>query len=175
MIRTILVCYHLRARIAIKKPYLTARNLLARKLWAKEHALLPKILRQDVLFSDETTLELHPNKRALVRRLPNTGMEKKNLSETRKFGGKKLMLWGFVAHDGQKGLQKSLWNDKFDQKFADFSRKSIAGKHLGRKIATRYRYCIKFDPCKDLIFQKCIRNSLNWPPNSPNVSFIWNV
>ena len=78
----------MRARIAIKKPYLTAKNRLARKVWAKEHALLPKIFWQNVLFSDETTLELHPNKRVLVRRLPNTGMEKKNLSETRKFGGK---------------------------------------------------------------------------------------
>ena len=46
-----------------------------------------------MLFSDETTLELHPNKRVLVHRLCNTGMEKKNFSETRNFGGKKLMLW----------------------------------------------------------------------------------
>ena len=45
-----------------------------------------------MLFSDETALELHPNKRVLVRRLLNTGMEKKNLSQTQKFGGKKLML-----------------------------------------------------------------------------------
>ena len=59
-----------------------------------------------MLFSDETTLELHPNKRVLVRRLANTRMKKKNLSKTRKFGGKKLMLRGFVAHDGRKCLQK---------------------------------------------------------------------
>ena len=79
----------MRARVAIRKPYLTARNLLARKVWANEHASLTKIFWQNVLFSDETTLELHPNKRLLVRRLPNAGMEKKNLPETRKFGEKK--------------------------------------------------------------------------------------
>ena len=50
--------------------------------------LLPKIFWQNVMFTDETTLELLPNKRVLVRRLPNTGMERKNLSETRKFGEK---------------------------------------------------------------------------------------
>ena len=77
------------ARIAIKKLYLTARNRLASKVWAEEHALLPKIFWQNVLFSEETTLELHPNKRVLVRRLHKTGMEKKKLSETRKFGGQK--------------------------------------------------------------------------------------
>ena len=120
----------------LKKPYRTARNRLARKVWAKEHALLPKIFWQNVLFSDETTLELHPNKRVLVRRLPNTGMEKKNLSETRKFGGKKLMLWDFIAQDGRKCLQK-VWNDKFDQIFADFARKSIAGNVFARKIGAR--------------------------------------
>ena len=102
LIRRILISYHLRARIATKKPYLTVRNRL---VWANEHALLPKIFRQNVLFSDKTTLELHPNKRVLVRRLPKTGMEK-NLSETQKFGGKKLMLWGFIAHGGWKCLQE---------------------------------------------------------------------
>ena len=94
----------MRARIAIKKPYLTAKNRLARKVWAKEHALLPKFSGKMCCF--RTTLELHPNKRVLVRRLPNTGMKKKNLSETRKFDRKKLMLWGFIAHDGQKCLQE---------------------------------------------------------------------
>ena len=43
---------------------------------------------QNVLFSDETTLELHPNKQVSVRRLPNNGMEKNDFSETRKLGGK---------------------------------------------------------------------------------------
>ena len=97
-----IIIYHLRARIAIKKAL--SRNRLARKVWAKEHALLHQIFWQTVLFWDETTLELHPNKRVIVRRLPNTGTEKKNLLETRKLGGKKVMLWRFIAHDGQKCL-----------------------------------------------------------------------
>ena len=133
--RKILI-YHLRARIAIRKPYLTARNRLARKIWAKEHALLPKIYWQNKLFSDETTLELHPNKRVLVRRLPNTGLEKKNLLETQKFSGKKLMLWGFIAHDGRKCLQKvceTINSIKYLQIFPG----SLAGNVFGRKIAAR--------------------------------------
>ena len=67
-------------------------KLIAGKVWANEHALLPKNFWKIVLFSDGTTMELHPNKRVLVRRVPNTGIEKKNLTEKRKFGGKKLML-----------------------------------------------------------------------------------
>ena len=44
------------------------------------------------------------------------------------------MLWGFIAHNGQKCEMspKSLWNDKFDQVLADF-----AGNVFGRKIAAR--------------------------------------
>ena len=61
--------------------------------------LRPRLLASYSGFpTTETDLELHPNKRVLLRRLPNTGMEKKNLPETRKFGGKQLILWGFIAH-----------------------------------------------------------------------------
>ena len=134
--RKILISYHLRARIAIKKPYLTAKNRLARKVWAKEHTLLPKIFWQNVLFSDERTLELHPNKRVLVRRLPNTGMEKKFIGNP-KIWRKKIDALGFYCPRWSEMSPKSLWNDKFDQIFADFARKSIAGNVFGRKIAAR--------------------------------------
>ena len=132
----ILISYHLRVRIAIEKTCLMAKTRLARKVWAKEHALPPKIFRQNVLFSDETTLELHPKKRVLVRRLPNTGMETKNLSETRKFGGKKLMLWGFIAHDGRKCLQK-VCGTMNSIKHLQILQESIAGNGFGWKIAAR--------------------------------------
>ena len=75
--------------------------------------------------------------RVLVRRLPNTGMEKKKLSETRKFEGKKIDALGFYCPRWSEMSPKSLWNDKFDQIFADFARKSIAGNVFGRKIAAR--------------------------------------
>ena len=81
-------------------------KLTCQRSWANEHPLLLKIFWQNVLLSNETTLELHPNKRVLVRRLPNTGMEKKNLSENQKIWWKKLILRGFIAHDGPKCLQK---------------------------------------------------------------------
>ena len=119
-----------------QKPYLPARNLLATKFWVNEHALLPKVFWQNELFSDETTLELYPNKRVLVHRLPNSGMEKKNLSETQKFGGKTDDL-GIYCSRWSEMSPKSLWNDRFDQIFADFAINLIAGNVFGRKIATR--------------------------------------
>ena len=174
LIRRILISYHLHAWIAIKKPYLTARNRLARKVWAKEHALLPKYFWQNVLFSDETTLELHPNKRVIVRRLPNTGMEKKNLSEARKFG-EKIDALGFYCPRWSEMSPTSLWNDKFDQIFADFARKSFAGNAFGQKLLQNNA------PSHNLIFSKTwfSENGLeileNWPPISPVINVIENV
>ena len=137
LIRRILIAYRLRARIAIKKPYLTAKNRLARKVWAKEHALLPKIFWQNVLFSDETTLELHPNKRVLVRRLPNIPEWKRRTYRKPKNLAEKIDALGFYCPRWSEMSPKNLWNDKFDQIFADFARKPIAGNVFGRKLAAR--------------------------------------
>ena len=110
LIQRLFISCHLRARFAIKKSYLTARNWLARIVWAKEHALLPKIFWQNVLFSDETTVELHPNKRVWARRLPNTGIENKNFSGARKFGGKnwcfRVLLPSMVGNVSKKSVER---------------------------------------------------------------------
>ena len=107
------------------------------KILGKRTRFFPQNFQAKCDFSDETTLELHPNKRVIVRRSPNTGMEKKNLSETRKFGGKKIDALGFYYPRWSEMSPKSLWNDKFDQLFADIARKSIAGNVFGRKITAR--------------------------------------
>ena len=174
-IRSILFSYHLCARIAIKKPYLTAKNRPARKVWANESALLPKTFWQIVLFSDETTLKLHPNKRVLVRRLPNTEMEKKNLSVTQKFGGKKLMLWGFIAHDGRKCLQKVCGTIN-SIKFLQISQGSLLpemflGKKLQQKNAPAHNSILS----KTWFSENGLEFLENWPPNSPDVNIIENV
>ena len=95
-----------------KNPILQREIDLPEKIWAKNQALLPKIFWQNLLFPDETTLELHPNKRILVRRVPNTGMEKNNLSETREFSRKKIDALGFYCPRWSEKSPKSLWKDK---------------------------------------------------------------
>ena len=50
-----------------KKPYLTAKNRLARKVWAKEHALLPKIFWQNVLFLDGWGFIAHDGRKCLQK------------------------------------------------------------------------------------------------------------
>ena len=45
----------MRAAIAIKKLYLTARNRLARKVWAKEHASLQNFLAKCAAFGQNNS------------------------------------------------------------------------------------------------------------------------
>ena len=68
-----------------KNPILRRKIDLPEKFGQKNTPYFPNfplLPKRNVLVSDETTRELHPNKRVLFRRLANTGMEKKNLSET---------------------------------------------------------------------------------------------
>ena len=174
LIRRILI-YHLRARIVIKKPYLTARNRLARKVWAKEHALLHKIFWQNLLFSGETTRELHHNKRVLVRRLPNTGMERKNLSETRKFGRKNLMLWGFIAHDGRKCLQKVCGTINSIKYLQILQESLLREMFLGEKLLQDNAPAHNSILSKTWFSENGLEILKNWPPNSPDINIIENV
>ena len=70
---------------------------------------------------------------------------------------------------------KNLWNDKFDQIFADFARKSIPEMFLGKKLQQVNA------PAHNSILSKTgfSANGLefleNWPPNSPDINIIKNV
>ena len=150
-------------------------KLIGGKVWANEHALLPKIIWKIVLFLDGTTMELHPNKRVLVRRVPNTGIEKKNFTETRKLGGKKLMLWGFIAHDGRKCLQKVCGTIILIKHLHTLQESLLPAMFLGETLQQNNA------PAHNLILSKTwlAENGLeyleNWPPISQDISIIKNV
>ena len=69
-------------------------------------SLNSSVFRKILSLSDKITLELLPNRRVYVRWPLKTGLEENYLSKTTKFGGKKLMMWGFITYDGRKGLEK---------------------------------------------------------------------
>ena len=122
-----------------------------------------------------TTLELHPNKRVLVRRLPNTGMKKKNLSETRKFDRKKLMLWGFIANDGQKCLQGVCGTKNAIKKVQILQENLLPEMFLGEKLQQDNAPAHNSILSKTWFSENGLEILKNWPPNSPDISIIENV
>ena len=158
-----------------KNPIIHREIDLPEKFGQKNTLHFPKPFWQNVLFSDETTLELYPNKRVLVRRLPNTGMKKNNLSETRKFGGRKLMLWGFNAHNGRKWFQKVSGTIN-SIKFLQILEKSLLAEMSWRKKLQQDNALADNSIFSNTWFSE---NGLqifgNWPQNSPDSNIIENV
>ena len=59
---------------------------------------------KNVVFSDETIMQLHPNRRVYVRRRPGEGFNQKLVTSSKKFGGKKVMFWGYIKFSGERDL-----------------------------------------------------------------------
>ena len=57
----------LKGCIAIKKPALSKRHIKNRITWAKQHSTWEDEAWRKVVFSDESKIELHPNRREYVR------------------------------------------------------------------------------------------------------------
>ena len=125
-----------------------------------------------MLFSDETTLELH--KRVLVRRLPNTGIEKKSLSETPKFGRKKLMLWGVIAHNGRKCLQKVCGTVNSINYLQILQESLLPELFLGGKLQQDNAPAHNSILSKTWFSENGLEILKNWPPNSPDINIIKN-
>ena len=128
-----------------------------------------------MLFSDETTLELHPSKRVLVHRLPNTGMEKKNLSETEQFGGRKLTLWCFFAHDGRKCLQKVCGTINLIKYLQILQESLLPELFFGQKLQQDNAPAHNSILSKTWFSESGLELLENWPPNSPDINIIENA
>jgi len=71
-------------------------------------------------FSDETIMELNPTRREYVRRPSGEGFNRKYISTLKKFGGKKVMFWGFKKFSVERDL--IVVENKLDSgKYLEFS------------------------------------------------------
>ena len=105
-IRTILISHGLRARISRRKPLLSAANIVKRKSFSLRLKNYPGSYWKNVIFSDETIMELYPKRRNYVRRPQGMALHPRYTPKTAKFGGKRLMVWGFITKNGERGIFK---------------------------------------------------------------------
>ena len=102
-------------------------------------------------------------------------MEKKNLSETRNFGEKKLMIWGFIALNIRKYLQKVCGTIN-SMKYLQILQESLlpemfSGENLQQDDAPAHNSILS----KTLFSENGLEVLGNWPPNSPDFNIIENV
>lgn len=92
---------NLRGRVARKKPFISKVNMQKRLEFAKAYINKPKEFWNNVLFTDETKINLFgPDGGQKVWRKPRTELLVQNLVPTVKHGGGNQMLWGSMAASG---------------------------------------------------------------------------
>jgi len=96
--------YELYGRIAARKPLLNDRHVRNRINWCKSYAKVRTSFWNDVIFSDESRLELFSRRREYVRRPKGLRFEDRYATKTVKFGEQSLMAWGAIKEDGSRIL-----------------------------------------------------------------------
>ena len=84
-----------------KKPLLSKKNIAARLKFAKVHLDVPQRYWQNILWTDETTVELFGRiTQHNVWRKKGTAQQHQNLIPTVKYGGGSIMVWSCFAASG---------------------------------------------------------------------------
>ena len=72
--------------------------------WCKSYAKVRTFFWNDVIFSDESRLELFFRRREYVRRPTGLWFKDRYITKTVKFGEQSLMLWGAIKKDRSRIL-----------------------------------------------------------------------
>lgn len=108
-----------------RTPLLNANHKKARLEFAKMHIDKPQSFWENVLWSDETKLELFSRSHQLyVRRCKNEAYKEKNTVPTVKHGGGSVMFWGCFAASGT-GCIESVQGTMKSQDYQDILERNV--------------------------------------------------
>ncbi|KAG2459808.1 TC1A transposase, partial [Polypterus senegalus] len=164
-------------RVARRKPLLSKRHMAARLEFAKRHLKNSQTMRNKILWSDETKIELFGvNARCHVWRKPGTAHHQANNIPTVKHGGGSIMPWGCFSVVGNGRLVRikgkmtaAMYRDILDQ--------NLLQSALDLRLRQRLIFQQDNDP-KDRAkiskqwLQDNSVNVLEWPSQSPDLNLI---
>lgn len=172
-IRRILVSSGLKAKICPKKPLISDVNRQKRLTWCREK--MRGFPWKNVIFSDETMMELQPTRRIYVRRPKNKRFNQKYVLKHRLIPSKKLMLWGCIRSNGEKIIVPI--KNKVDASCYIQILKDHALNFLDLHEIFQQDNAPAHSAEKTRIFFEenafvCLEN---WPPQSPDLNIIENL
>ena len=166
------------ARRRRKKFYLTTKHIGKRRVWAAAHDKWTARKWRDVIFTDESKFHIWASDGAqYCRRGPGEEFEQRNLRQSPKHGGGKVMVWGCVTLRGFGRLHRVEGNmDRFQ--YVEILEQSLLGTLRDQGLSPRR---VIFQQDNDpkhtskhakAFINKHFPRQLNWPPNSPDMNII---
>jgi transposase len=177
-IRRILTRNGLHGRIAAQKPALSKRHLKNRNEFAKAHSFHGGWTAEKwhkVDFSDESSVELHPKRRQYCRRPIGTRLNAKFTQKTVKFGGGKIMVWGYIQYGGHRGICKvdgNINSAKYQEILASHY---IPSYKRGQVFQQDGAPCHTSGSTMKFLRGRKIKVLPSWPAQSPDLNIIEHV
>lgn len=166
-------------RISRKVPLLKKENIKTRLLFAKKYAHWTERQWKNVLFSDETKINMvNSDGKVYVRRPSKKEMDPKYTKKTVKHGGGNIKVWGCFSGHGVGPIKKIEGNmDKFQYKnILENTMLPYADDHL--PVIWTFQH--DNDPkhtsgvVKEFLRSQSV-TVLDWPPYSPDINPIENL
>ncbi|KAG2459777.1 TCB1 transposase, partial [Polypterus senegalus] len=162
-------------RVARQKPLLSKRHMTACLEFAKRHLKDSQTMRNKILWSDETKIELFGvNARRHVWRKPGTAHHQANTIPTVKHGVGSIMLWGCFSAAGTGRLVRikgkmtaAMYRDILDENLLQIA--------LDLRLGRRFIFQQDNDPkhtakiSKEWLQDNSV-NVLEWPSQSPDLN-----
>ncbi|KAG2466802.1 TC1A transposase, partial [Polypterus senegalus] len=159
-------------RVARRKPLLSKRHMAAHLEFAKRHLKDSQTMRNKILWSDETKIELFGvNARRHVWRKPGTAHHQANTIPTVKHGGGSIMLWGCLGTGRlvriKRKMTAALYRDILDENLLQ----SALDLRLGRRFIFQQDNNLKHTAkiSKEWLQDNSV-NVLEWPSQSPDLN-----
>ena len=157
-----------------RKPAVNKRQLRNRVAYAKAHSLTEGWTAekgQKIYFSDESSVELHPKCRQYCQRPSGARLDPWFTRKTVKFGGGKIMVWGYFQYGGAREICKvngNIDSAKYQQILAS---QYIPNYNSGQDGAP----CHTSGSTMKFLRGKKIKVLQGWPAQSPDMNIIEHI
>ncbi|KAG2465915.1 TCB1 transposase, partial [Polypterus senegalus] len=164
-------------RVARRKPLLSKRHMAAHLVFAKRHLKVSQTMRNKILWSDVTKIELFGvNARRHVWRKPGTAHHQANTIPTVKHGGGSIMLWGCFSAAGTGRLVR-IKGKMIAAMYRDILDENLLQSALDLRLGRRFIFQQDNDPkhtakiSKEWLQDNSV-NVLEWPSQSTDLNLI---
>ncbi|KAG2470180.1 TC1A transposase, partial [Polypterus senegalus] len=162
-------------RVARRKPLLSKRHMAACLEFAKRHLKVSQNMRNKILWSDETKIEVFGvNARRHVWRKPGTAHHQANTIPTVKHGSGSIMLWGCFLAAGTGKLVR-IKGRMTAAMYRDILDENLLQSALDLRLGRRFIFQQDNDPkhtakiSKEWLQDNSV-SVLEWPSQSPDLN-----